>query len=111
MIVTTHICNACGGGIKFVDRKPYNSDGTVHWDSCKERQYEVVRKNGVYYRTDNEAGYLYKGEKWPTWRRGPVVTGSEYTESNCDCGVPPWELCKDACLFFAHNVSRGSDRT
>jgi hypothetical protein len=96
LIVATHICNACNGQVRFIDRKPFNADGTPHWDTCKARQFEVVRKKGAYYETENEAGYIYKGERCPTWRRGPLITGSQYKPDVCNCGIPPWEVCQHA---------------
>jgi hypothetical protein len=109
LMVTTHICSACGGGIKFVDHRPLNSDGTLHWDVCKERQFTAVKTKGTYYVTDSEAGYVYKGEVFRTWLRGPVITGSKYKES-CNCDLPPWEVC--ACSkFFAQDVSANRDST
>ena len=96
-MIGTHYCNACGGLVKFVGRKPLNEDGTPHWDICKERQFEKVKKHGTPYKEENEAGYIYKGERWRTWLRGLAITGSIYKPDRCDCGLPPWELCKEDC--------------
>jgi hypothetical protein len=107
--VTTHVCNACGGAIRFLNRRPTNSDGTSHWDVCKERQFATVKAKGTYYETETEVGYIYKGEKWPTWLRGPVITGSEYQKIACNCEVPPWEACERCTKFFALDVSTDRD--
>lgn len=90
-MIGTHVCNACGGYVKFVNRKPHNEDGTEHWDICKQKQFEKVKKHGTPYRTENESGYTYKGKRWPTWKRGPRIVGSEYKPDICGCGAPPWE--------------------
>lgn len=97
MIVATHICNACGGQVRFIDRKPFNVDGSSHWDVCKQRQFAAVRKKGAYFETAFEGGYIYKGHKWLTWMRMPAVTGSQYKPDGCDCGLPAWELCEEVC--------------
>ena len=28
---------------------------------------------------------------------GVTVTGSHYKPDGCDCGLPPWELCRPNC--------------
>lgn len=93
----THTCEACGGRVRFLNRKPHDLDGKLHWDTCKERQFDTVKKHGTPYCKENEAGYIYKGERWRTWLRGPRITGSQYSPNTCDCGLPPWELCKEDC--------------
>ena len=96
-MIGTHYCSACGGLVKFINRKPYNEDGSEHWDVCKQRQFEVVKKKGQPYSEENEAGFIYKGKRWPTWIRGPRIVGSKYQPDACKCGLPPWEICEEEC--------------
>lgn len=96
-MIGTHYCEVCNGLIRFVDRKPYDEDGTIHWDTCKKRQFETVKKNGRFYETGTEEGYVYKGERWPTWIKGPRIVGEKYQPDTCNCGLPQWELCAADC--------------
>lgn len=95
-------CRACGGQISFLDRMPVNEDGSAHWDICKARQFERVKERGTPYKTANETGFIYQGERMATWKRGPTITGSKYQPDNCGCGIAPWNLCKEDC---AHQLA------
>lgn len=54
-----------------------NPDGSDHWDLCSK-----VRS----------AGKVFKEKV-----AGPF-TGKYYKPDGCDCGLPPWELCKPDCV-------------
>lgn len=68
-------CKKCGMDIQWRKQGskwiPY-SHGVMHWELCKKPITETTvmsKSNGVH-------------------------VGENYVDVKCDCGVPPWEVCK-----------------
>lgn len=99
------ICRDCGSAIKWFNRKPYDlKDGSIHWDVCRERQYEAAKKYGRPYKTENESGFVgTNGVRWPLQKKGPLIVGPNFKNDLCDCGLPPWEICKEDC---SHQIQK-----
>lgn len=53
----------------------YNPDKSEHWDLCAS-----IRNKGK-----------------PAMRIGRTIIGEHYKPDGCDCGLPPWELCRVDC--------------
>jgi len=107
------ICKSCQGEVKWVktDRwHCYNADGSDHWDLCSARKLahfqlhgkEVKNKHGRKLVVKAGMGLITNGggEKTVQWlqRAAQVITGKDYKPDGCDCGLPPWELCKPDCV-------------
>jgi len=75
-------CRKCGLPLKFEKRKgkwyPTNPDGSEHWDLCKE-----IRNRGKVFEEKSSG----------------VIHGDLAKPNECDCGLPPWELCQPDCRW------------
>lgn len=81
------LCKHCKSDIKFVKKDRwyvFNPDGTEHWKLCKELQ-EWNKK------------LTEKSTTKVPMKIGRTITGANYKPNGCDCGLPPWELCKPDC--------------
>ena len=97
-------CKKCKGEMIWVKRDGRwygeNPDGSDHWDTCSKNIWDQVKKSGERVTTKRKNGVTHVGFK--TQSHGfqlesihtPAVAGKNYKPSNCDCGIPPWEVCK-----------------
>jgi hypothetical protein len=63
-------------------------------EAAKKLLWGKIRAFGKLMRGARNEGYLYCGKfylihSWGEWERG-----ENYRPSGCDCGIPPWEVCK-----------------
>lgn len=88
-------CKKCGGPLAFkrVSGKlwPMNPDGTDHYDVCRERRYKTAQQ-GERYTDDLIDTWINNGVQFDLRRSAPAPK-SDWVDP-CDCGVPPWEVCK-----------------
>jgi hypothetical protein len=79
----TSNCKYCGCSIYWVETKsgwrPYNAvTKEPHFDECRPPKHKSKSKQK-------------KGR--PLIGKPVLVIGINYVPSNCDCDIPPWELC------------------
>lgn len=95
-------CKQCGGDVCWVQIDGrwhcHDADGSDHWDTCAKRKWKQVKSTGQRFETAKESGYRNSihGTKLD-WIGGKVVTGKNWKRDGCDCGLPPWEICRPDC--------------
>ncbi len=104
-------CSACGADVTWVRvgkrKQCHNPDGSDHWDLCSKLRFEQVKRTGVHF---HGTAHTAEGDKLHTeGYRSPFktqlvsihlekpITGKGYRPDGCDCGLPPWELCRSDC--------------
>lgn len=104
-------CGQCGSTVVWLrdgDRKKCeNPDGSDHWDRCSQLRFERVKRTGEFFtgtRTNSEEMKLHvEGYRSPfktqltLIRLDKLIKGKKWKPDGCDCGLPPWELCKPDC--------------
>lgn len=76
----------------------FNPDGTVHWDRCSAERFACIKREGFFFAKPTEEGYKHpKKLQYTMLRPGHAFCGDRYRLDGCDCGLPPWELCKPTC--------------
>ena len=111
------VCKHCRGDVKWVKTDRWycqNPDGSDHWDLCSQRKLEHFQKHGKWFsqKKGTEEGLKLEmkdalpnksGKGFKTvqmlHRATKLIVGSKYVPSGCDCGLPPWELCKPDCQW------------
>lgn len=75
-------CKKCDSEIRWKrvgkNWKPLNLDGSEHWEKCK-----AIQNQGKVYEE----------------KRSGIIHGDLAKPNECDCGLPPWELCDPACKW------------
>jgi hypothetical protein len=102
-------CKSCGAPVEWkkIDGRWYCHNAgtqTDHWDSCSKRRWQQTVSTGE--RFDNlkldkkrtASGYKNSihGMKFDHIEV-KSIKGKHYKPDGCDCGRPPWELCKPDC--------------
>jgi hypothetical protein len=102
------ICRSCDGLVFWRKEKEkwqcYNQDGTTHWDKCSERKTQKFLTEGKRVESNNgqDFGYKLKTKKINKTQMFQITgakqkAGIHYKKDNCNCGLPPWGLCKENC--------------
>lgn len=100
-------CKECGSEIVWVrDGRKWRAvnPGTDrdHWDSCSAKKWQRVVETGEAFTdrkvTVNGQRLTVSGYDTPTGPKysmmsAKAIRGENYVEVQCDCGVPPWEVC------------------
>ena len=97
-------CGKCNQKIAFFKMAngkwcPCNPDGTDHFDDCRLHWFQRVMREGKKFVRKNKEGYIFEGKEILTLVVGKTITGKKYKPDGCDCGLPPWELCKPDCQY------------
>lgn len=106
------VCSQCGADVRWVQdgtrKQCHNLDGSDHWDLCSKLRFERVKRTGVHFegrQINGEGAVLHvEGYRSPIKtqlvgiRLSKPVTGKNYRPDGCDCGLPPWELCRPDCI-------------
>jgi hypothetical protein len=75
----------------------HNPDGSDHWDLCSKTRFERIKREGEHFETAAVEGYRHPEKVQFVRISAKPMRGKQYRESGCDCGLPPWELCKPDC--------------
>ncbi len=70
---------------------PVNSDGSFHFDICREVWMKKVRAKGVPFEHGRTKGIEFEGKQILTEISFGPVTGKKYFKLEHDCC--PWEYC------------------
>lgn len=94
-------CKQCGLTVEWrrVDGRPqcFNPDGSIHWDLCSKTKFERIKREGEFFDQPMAAGYIHPSKLQYTRLNAEPIRGKKYRPDRCDCGLPPWELCKPDC--------------
>lgn len=103
------ICKSCGGNVDWKKDSGrwqcFNAGTEVdHWDSCSARRWKQTVATGTRFENERQRnGDMFSGyEKSIHGTRldhieKPMIFGKKYKPDGCDCGLPPWELCRSDC--------------
>ncbi len=99
-------CKQCGLSVQWikVGRKwfCYNEGTTTdHWDACSKERTTRIRRTGIPFDGEFEAGYetdLKKSGVLYMRQHKMAVEGKRFKLSGtCKQCVPPWEVCPHGC--------------
>jgi hypothetical protein len=103
------ICKSCGASVEWTKKEGrwfcFNpGTQTDHWDSCSKRRWTQTKSTGKRFenmkvdKNTTASGYAHSihGTKFDHIEK-KSITGKRYKPDGCDCGLPPWELCKPNC--------------
>ena len=78
-----------------------NPDGSDHWDACSQARFERIKAEGEFFAGPLEEGYKTRrkksGVQFTRLTAKDEAIGERYKPDGCDCGLPPWELCREDC--------------
>lgn len=102
-------CKSCGAPVswKKIEGRWFclNADGEDHWDLCSKRKWAQVKATGTRF----ENVVVQGGKKIISGYADSIhgtkldhiecleMAGASYRPDGCDCGLPPWEICRENC--------------
>lgn len=104
-------CPQCGADVTWAKvgakKLCLNPDGSDHWGLCSRLRFERVKRAGEYFhgQAHTAQGALLHTEGYRApfktqlvlIRLDKPVVGKNYRPDGCDCGLPPWDLCRPDC--------------
>lgn len=78
-------------------RQCFNPDDSIHWDLCSKERFAKVQREGKPFDKPSAAGYVMPLRVHFSRLSAKPKRGKGFKEDGCDCGLPPWELCKPDC--------------